>query len=265
MKIYVSADIEGTTGIAHRDEIIKGKTDYAEFQKQMTAEVAAACEGALDAGASEIVVKDAHDTARNIIVAKLPEKVRIIREWSQHPYSMLQGLDESFDAVIMTGYHAKAGTDTNPLAHTITGSLSFIKVNGKYISEFLLGAYTAALVGVPVVLVTGDKGLCREVSEMNPEISTVAVSEGVGASTFAIHPNVAVRTIKEVAKKVLSGDFSKCRINLPGHFEVEVGYKEHKKAYKMSFYPGARLVEPHVIRFESDDYFEVLRTLMFTL
>ena len=263
MKIFISADIEGTTGIAHPDEATKHKPDYAEFQQQMTAEVAAACEGALDAGAIEIVVKDAHDTARNIIAAKLPEKVRIIREWSDHPYSMLQGLDESFAAVMMTGYHSKAGTGDNPLAHTITGAASFIKINGQYVSEFLINTYTAALVGVPVVLVTGDQGLCREVSGVNPAIATVAVSEGIGASTLALHPQTAAKKIKDAAQKVLSSDFANCRIDLPANFEVEIGFRDHKRAYKKSFYPGARLLEPRVIRFDSRDYFEVLRMLMF--
>jgi len=265
VKIFISADIEGTTGIAHPDETTKSKADYAEFQKQMTAEVAAACEGALDAGATDIMVKDAHDTARNISVSELPEEVRIIREWSDHPYSMLEGLDESFDAVMMTGYHSRAGSGANPLAHTITGRLAFIKINGTYVSEFLINTYTAALVGVPVVLVTGDKGLCEEVAELNPAISTVAVSEGIGASTVALHPNVAVKRIKEEARNVLNRDYSKCKIDLPSSFELEIGHRDHKQAHKKSFYPGACLLEPRTIGFTTDDYFEVLRMLMFTL
>ncbi len=132
MKIFISADIEGTTGIAHPDETTKNKADYAEFQKQMTAEVAAACQGALAAGATEIIVKDAHDSARNILAGQLPEEVRIIREWSSHPFSMMEGLDESFDAVMMTGYHSRAGSGANPLAHTITGRVAYLKINGTH-------------------------------------------------------------------------------------------------------------------------------------
>lgn len=263
MKIFISADIEGTTGITVWSECEKGKPDYEEFQKQMTAEVVAACEGALEAGAKEIVVRDAHDTARNIIASKLPESAKIIREWSGHPFCMMQGLDESFDAVIFTGYHSRAGSDTNPLAHTLTGSSMYLKINGRYASEFLINSYTAAYVGVPVVMVTGDKGLCDDAKEIIPEINMVAVSEGEGTSNISIHPNLAIKMIKDTAKGSLSGDLSKCKLQLPKKFEVEILYKDNRLAYKTSFYPGVQLEGTHTIKFECDDYFDVLRFLMF--
>jgi D-amino peptidase len=173
VKIFISADIEGTAGITVWTECEKGKPDYEEFRKQMTAEVVAACEGAIEGGAKEIIIKDAHDTARNIIASKLPESVKLIREWSGHPFGMVQGLDESFDAAIFTGYHSRAGSDTNPLAHTLTGSSMYIKINDRFVSEFLISSYSAAYVGVPVVMITGDKGICEEAKEVNPGILTV--------------------------------------------------------------------------------------------
>ena len=264
MKIYISADIEGTTGIAHWDETTKSKSDYSEFQKQMTAEVAAACEGAIEAGAAEIVVQDAHESGRNIISSTLPERVRLIREWSGHPYSMLQGLDKTFNAVMMTGYHSRAGTDTNPLAHTFSGTVAYLKINEKFASEFLINAYTAAHLGIPVVMVSGDAGLCKDVNELNPDIKTVAVIEAAGGSIVSIHPNLAIRRIKDAARDALRGDISKCKINLPAGFEIELGFRDYKKAYRASFYPGVKLLGPHIVRFESDNYYDVLRMLMFT-
>jgi D-amino peptidase len=263
LKIFISADIEGTTGITVWNECEKGRPDYEEFQKQMTAEVVAACEGAIEGGAKEIVVRDAHDTGRNIISSKLPECAKIIREWSGHPFCMMQGLDRSFDAVIFTGYHSRAGSDTNPLAHTLTGSSMYIKINGRYASEFLINSYSAAYVGVPVVMVTGDRGLCDDAGEIVPGISSVPVSEGEGTSNISIHPNLAVKMIKETAKKTISGDLSGCKIELPKKFELEILYKDNKLAYKTSFYPGARLEGTHTIKFNSNDYFDVLRFLTF--
>ena len=90
MKIYISADIEGVTGVTHWDETDLTKGEYNQFREQMTAEVVAACEGALEAGATEIWVKDAHDSARNIIAAKLPQAAKLIRGWSGHPFIMVQ-------------------------------------------------------------------------------------------------------------------------------------------------------------------------------
>jgi D-amino peptidase len=70
------------------------------------------------AGAKEIVIKDAHATGRNIIASRLPACARLVRGWSGHPLAMVQELDESFDALVLVGYHSKAGTQDNPLAHT---------------------------------------------------------------------------------------------------------------------------------------------------
>jgi D-amino peptidase len=266
MKVYISADIEGITGTSHWDEADKKSSDFSEFQKQMTAEVMAACEGALQAGATEILVKDAHDTARNIIASKLPQEVSLIRGWSGHPFDMVQELDETFDAMLMIGYHSPAGSDANPLAHTISsGSVSHIEINDRYASEFLLHAYAAALVNVPVVFVSGDAGLCIEAESLIPNIATVAVKKGVGNSTVSIHPHLALEKIRDGVQMAIEGDASSCQIKLPKRFLVEIKYKDHAKAYQSSFYPGASLNEPHTILFTSDDYFEVLVLLSFVV
>ena len=201
MKIFISADIEGTTGIAHWNETDRTKPDYKEFRRQMTAEVKAACEGINLAGAKEILIKDAHASARNLKVSELPENIKIIREWSGHPFSMMQGIDDSFNAAVFTGYHSRAGSDANTLAHTFTDDPMYIKINGSYASEFLMNAYTAAYVGVPVVMLTGDKGLCEEEKNIIPNITTVAVNEGKGSSSISIHPTKASKMIKRAAKK----------------------------------------------------------------
>ncbi|MCR4405903.1 MAG: M55 family metallopeptidase [Anaerolineae bacterium] len=265
MKVYISADIEGITGATHWDETDKQKPDYTYLREQMTAEVAAACQGALSAGATEIWVKDAHDTGRNIIASRLPEEVRLVRGWSGHPFIMAQELDQTFQAVIMIGYHSRAGADTSPLAHTMTGRVAHIKINDRYASEFLLHAYIAALVNVPVVFVSGDEGLCKEVKSLNPNIHTNAVMQGVGNSTVSIHPELAVKRTREGVQKALQGDLSRCRIPLPDHFRVEIRYKEHMEAYRCAFFPGASLKEPYTVQFESADYFEVLGLFLFTV
>ena len=121
MKIYLSADIEGTCGICHWQETDRATPfDYTPYQQQMTREVAAACRGALAAGAEEVFVKDAHDSARNIDPMQLPRGIRINRGWSGDVLSMMTGLNrEKFDAVFFTGYHAWASCPGNPLSHTM--------------------------------------------------------------------------------------------------------------------------------------------------
>jgi len=263
MKVYISADIEGITGTTHFDETDIKKPDYNEFREQMTAEVAAACKGATEAGATEIWMKDAHDTGRNILASKLPENTKLVRGWSGHPLSMAQELDESFDAMMMIGYHAKAGSPGSPLAHTMTGRFMHMKINDRYASEFLIHAYAAASCNVPVVLVTGDHALSREVQAINSNIETVSVKEGIGESTISIHPNRATQLIHAGAKSALNSDIGKCLIPLPDTFSIEMRFKKHSHAYRNSFYPGAKIIDDFTVVFETDVYFEFLRFLLF--
>lgn len=263
MKVYISVDIEGIAGISHWDEATKTHPDYPEFRDQMTREAAAACRGAKTAGAREIWVKDAHDTGRNLIAAGLPDDVRLIRGWSGHPMSMVQELDESFAAVVMIGWHAAAGSEANPLAHTFSGKASFIQLNGEPISEFRQFANAAALVGVPVAFVSGDEGLCTEVQETNRHIATLGVKRGLGDSTNSLSPAAAVTGIEEGVAKALRGDLGQKKLMLPAKFTLEIKYSDPVTAYRMAFYPGAEHAGDRTVRFVTKDYFEVLRMLNF--
>ena len=266
MKIYISADIEGITGVTHWDETDLNKEEYKVSREQMTAEVVAACEGALQAGATDIWIKDAHLTGRNLIAAKLPKEGRLIRGWTGHPFLMVQELDSSFAAVLMIGYHSRAGAGTSPLAHTIApGKLAHITLNGGYASEFLIHAYAAASLQIPVAFVSGDKGLCDEVAQLNPHIGTVAVKEGIGEATVNIHPDLATARIREGVAKALRGSIPQCQIPLPAHFVVDINYRDHHNAYAYGFYPGASQKDVTTVRFESDSYFEVMRFLHFAM
>lgn len=261
MKVYLSADIEGITGVTHWNETELSHAEHA--REQMTAEVAAACEGALQAGATEIWVKDSHDSGRNLIAARLPQEVRLIRGWSGHPYQTLTHLDQTFRAVLLVGYHSGAGFGQSPLEHTWSGNLMCVKLNGQYISEFSLDALTGSYAGAPVVFVSGDQGLCVHVAETNPNIHTVAVKEGIGEATINIHPDLAVARIREGVKQALQGDPARCHIPLPEHFSLEMRYRKHMRAYEMGFFPGAKQTGTFTVQYEADDYFELLRFFMF--
>lgn len=263
MRVYVSADIEGVAGIAHWNETDRSNPDYAEFRDQMTAEVAAACEGALEAGATEVLVKDAHESARNIFAARLPRQARLARGWSGHPFLMVEGLDDSFGALVLVGYHSCAGSEANPLAHTITGSIALITLNGVPVSEMLLNAYAAASVSVPLVFVSGDAGICAEAQALDPRIGTVAVKEGRGSSVTSIHPALAVGKIREGVRSAVSAGRVRGAIPLASTFAVEITFREHAKAYSASFYPGVRQVDPRTVSFQTSSYFDVLRTIAF--
>ncbi len=266
MKVFLSADMEGTCGIAAWAETDRPTPmDYTPLQKQMTKEVAAACRGALAAGAEEVLVKDAHDSARNIDPAGLPRGTRMNRGWSGNPLSMMSGLDqEPYGAVFFTGYHAWAGCPGNPLSHTMNLRNDHVTLNGVPCSEFLINAYTAGYYGVPVALVTGDRALCDFARSLIPAITAVAVNEGLGGGVTALHPEEAVERIEAAAREAV-GKAAQCQVPMPEHFHMEIDFFKHHVAYSKSFYPGAALKDGKFVCFDTDDWYEMLRFCHFVL
>lgn len=266
MKVFLSADMEGTCGIVSWAETERSTPfDYTPMQKQMSREVAAACRGALAAGAEEVYVKDAHDTARNIDPTVLPRRTRLNRSWSGDLLSMMTGLNQdSFDAVFFTGYHAWAGCPGNPLSHTMNTRNDHVTLNGVLCSEFLINTYTAGYFGVPVALITGDKALCDFAKELIPAITTVPVNEGRGGCVTSLHPDEAVERIEAAAKEALA-KASQCVVPMPSHFHMEIDFFKHHMAYSKSFYPGATLKDDKFVCFDTDDWYEMLRFCHFVL
>ena len=132
MKVFISADIEGTAVTATREGCRPGEFEYERSRKEMTAEVVAAAEGARAAGAELVVVKDAHGPGLNILPEELPEYVQLIRSWSGSPEMMVEGLDSSFDAAFFVGYHNAAGEGGNALSHTINGGV-VLQLDGRLV------------------------------------------------------------------------------------------------------------------------------------
>ena len=265
MKVFISADIEGVNNILTWDETDLKSPEYSYFRKQMLDEVSSACIGAKEAGASEILIKDAHDSARNLILKDLPEFVKLHRGWEGTPCSMMAGLDKSFDAVIFIGYHSPANSNGNPLSHTMNLRNVYVKINGILTSEFYINALYASYLGVPVAFLSGDRNLTKLVKEENENIATVATKDCSYGAVISKHPSVTNKEIQEEVKNILSKDLSKNIVKLPEHFNVEIKYKKINDAYSASFYPGCKLVEPDTVVFNTNDYYEVIRAFKFIL
>ncbi len=264
-KLFISADIEGSCGIAVWDETEKGKTDYTAFAAQMNREVAAACEGALEAGIDLVLVRDAHDSARNLDHLSMPPHAQLIRGWAGDPLCMMTGLDGSFHAAVMTGCHDAAGTGSNPLSHTMSLGIVWMSLNGETVSESEINAYTAAYFGVPVIAATGDSGLCARMTALIPACQTVPVNQGMGGAVISIHPDLAVRRIREAVRYGCLMSREDCLLRLPEHFRLDIRYREHPRAYRAGYYPGVQRLDSHTLRFEAGDWYEVLRMMQFCL
>lgn len=264
MKVYISADIEGVTGLTSWNETELGDKEHAAAALQMTKEVLAACEAATQWGADQIMIKDAHDSARNMITEMFPDNVTFVRGWTNTPESMMAGIDETFDAAIFIGYHSGAGYNGNPLSHTMNRGNNYVKINGKKAAEFDMNAYIAAYYDVPVVFVSGDQELCDHAVKLVPAIRTAGVKYGIGNATFNMSCEKACRLIKEGVKEGLQ-HIDECRIKSPSQFEMEINFKESVNALRASFYPGVKQLDANTVIYTGKDIQDMMTARMFIL
>jgi D-amino peptidase len=252
-KVFISADIEGITGVVHFDEVERNKDDFMMFRKLMTKEVNASIIGALEAGADEIVVRDAHGDARNILPEDLHRKARLIRGWADTPLSMMEGIDDSFDAVMFVGYHAPADTPDATLKHTMSLRIAELKVNNILMAEAGLNALIAGMFDVPVVFVAGDKAVCDYAHATFGDIETVPVKEGMGAAAINLHPEIAREQIQTHSRAALQNleRFSPYRLEPP--FDFMVRYRHEHSAHKAQYYPGTIRLDSNTIRYKADN------------
>jgi D-amino peptidase len=260
LKVLISVDMEGITGIVSADECNRRVSDdYQYFRKIMTLEANAAVEGALAGGATEIVVRDAHDTGRNILPDLLHKSARLLRDWSFGPKEMMEGVDETFGAAVFIGYHASAGKPDAILEHTWSGRITDVKINGVSLPEAGLNALIAGHFNIPVVFVSGDQAVCDQVRGLLGEIESVAVKKGIGAATLSLHPEVSGQLIKEGVERALR-NLGKCKpYRLTPPYKLVLTLKDEKMVDNGQYYPGAKRTGDWELTYESEDLMEVLK------
>jgi D-amino peptidase len=251
--------MEGVTGITHWEETSRDGKDYDYFRKIMTQEANAAIEGALAAGATEIVVRDSHGSARNILPDLLNKKAKLLRNWSGGPKSMVEGIDETFDAVLFIGYHAKAGTPDALLEHTMTGNITDVSINGVSLPEAGINALIAGNFDVPVVFVAGDQAICEQSKNLFDSVETVAVKEGIGGAALNLHPDVSQEKIRLGAEKALRNIGAHKPFKLTPPYTLVLKLKREESVHTAALYPGAERTGDWEVTFKSNDLMEVIK------
>jgi D-amino peptidase len=220
----------------------------------MTEEVNAAILGAIEGGAKEIVVNDSHGDMRNILIEELHPQAQLI-SGSPKPYSMMQGIDASFDAVFFTGYHGIAGTANAILDHSFSSAaVRQIKLGNLVVGESGMNAALAGYFKVPVALVTGDGTAVAQVKRLIPQVETVAVKEAIGrVAARSYQPVEARRRIKDGAVRALkrAKDLKPFATARPVALEIEWHYTG--MADRCMLIPGVTRVNPRTIGFKAKD------------
>lgn len=206
MKVYLSIDAEGVAGIADWQQIRTTGDDFALGRRLLLGELNAAIDGVLAVDpAAEIVVNDSHGTMRNYPPDEIHGNASLIS--GQHkPLYMMEGLDDTFDAILFVGYHGSIGAHPAILSHTYNPRAIWeVRMEGRPVGESALNGLVAAHYGVPIALVTGDAATAREAQELIPDVTTVEVktSHGRFAAT-SVHPAVARERIRLGAQHALS-------------------------------------------------------------
>jgi D-amino peptidase len=267
LKVFISVDMEGISGIVHGDQTTTGTAEYAAGRKWMAQDVNAVVEGALEAGATEVVVNDSHGSMRNIDPDDLHPRAILI-SGSPKPLSMMQGIDASFAACLLIGYHAKAGTEDAILDHTISGSVvRAIRVNGAELPELGLNAAIAGYYGVPVVLVSGDTAVCRQAGEvLGKDVVTVAVKEAYGRLAAKLVPMGEARRMIKAGVKDALGKFGRIKpFKIAPPYNFELGYHVSAQADMAAMLTEVKRVDARTVAFTADDFilgFRKLRALI---
>lgn len=262
MKVFISVDMEGISGISEWEDVIPGRRHYEAGRRLLTQDVNAAIEGALEAGATQIIVNESHGPMNNIILEELHPQADVIRGFFK-PLCMMQGIDSSCDAAFFVGYHGRAGTGDAVLNHTLSGvAIHRLVLNGKEVGEAGLNAAIAGAFGVPVVLVTGDSQTAQEVEEDIPGVFAVAVKTGItGLSSQAMHPIRARELIRSQAKEALLQRGRVQPIGQVAENTIEVEFTKSQFATAVSWMPGVELVEGRTVRFHSADVVSMMPVL----
>ena len=260
MKVLISADMEGATGVTWPADVEPGTEQWQRCRRMFTSDVNAAIAGFFEAGATEVVVNEAHSTMRNLLLEELDGRATMLT--GRHKdLSMVEGIQHpDVEAVAFVGYHAGAGAE-GVLAHTyLPNSITGVWVNGTAASEGALNTLVAAEYGVPVVLVTGDDRACEDAARYAPEARTAVVKECVSRYAAVCRPpSVTAATIQAGAAR--AGKLAGRREPAPGMaYQVEVEVDAAQLAMAAAIVPTTEQIGERRVQFRSQTAYEMIRT-----
>lgn len=263
MKIFISFDMEGVAGIVDWSQCTAPGQPYDEGRALLLGEVNAAIDGALAGGATRIVCNDSHGRMNNLNPAGLHGRATYIA--GRHkPMYMMQGLDESFDAVFFVGYHGSISGESSVLSHTYNPSVvSKAVLNGIECGESGINALVALGYGVPVALITGDQQTAAEADPFFKEAERVVVKESITRfSATQLHPLDAREKIGAAAEEAVRriGEIPLPAIALPVRLDVHVQTAD--MAEVASWVKGVERAGTRTARVEGDDPLAVFRSFV---
>jgi len=263
LKVYISVDMEGISGLNGDNQTSGAGAEYGRARKLMVEDANAAIRGAFEGGATDVLVNDSHGSQRNLLPEDLDPRARMISH-SFKRHGMMEGLDASFDAVIFVGYHAKADTPRGLFAHTGSGVVRDLQVNGKSVGEGGMNAILAQWYGVPVVMVTGDDVAVEQQKETVPGVRGVIVKRAINSRAVELRPLADTRREIQLAAKESVASAKRGTPTRAAQYIVRMEFKDPTIPEVATAFREVRLVTPYAVEFTRDsmpDAYRLIRVL----
>ncbi|MBX7132720.1 MAG: M55 family metallopeptidase [Fimbriimonadaceae bacterium] len=262
MRVYISGDIEGITGIVSWSQA-EGPTneayDFAFARQMYTHDLNAAIRGARAAGASKVVVKDSHGWCKNILVSDLEPDVELISGYGRMPHGMMEGIQEGFDAAILVGYHAMAG-HRGLMAHALVGGLHRFWINGEEAGEIAFSVGLAGSYGVPLVAVTSDDAGCSEAEATIKGVRTYAVKVALGSFITRLkHPSVTGPGIEATVREAVSTASQVQPYRFDGPVTMRIQFQNANQAELPPLMDGVSILDPYTLEWTGSNFLAAAR------
>ena len=260
MKLFLSTDIEGTSGIVAWEQIIEGNAEYEQGRRLLTNEVNAVISGALEAGSAEFVVNDSHHYMRNLHPQDLLGEATLITG-KHKPLYMMEGLDASFDGVCFVSYHGSIGAEHAVLSHTYNpGAIWEVRINGEVVGESAINALVAAHYDVPIIFISGDEVTAQEARNIAPNAEKVVVKQSLGRFAAAhIHPTIACELLRKGASRAVSNVNNMRPPVFQQPVSLEVTFLVADMAEMALWVRGVERVGPRTIVINSENLLDLYR------
>ncbi len=262
MKIYISIDMEGITGLPDYTFVDSTRHNYERARRIMTEEANAIIRAAFEEGAIRVLVNDSHSKMNNLLVEDIHPDADLITG-DLKPLSMVQSIDESFAGAIFAGYHSRAG-QPGVMSHSMTWGVRNMYINDVVIGELGFNAYVAGHFGVPVIMVAGDDGACREAEALIPGIVTAAVKQSISRSAVqTLHPMKAHALLEEKTAEAIAKRQTILPLVPPEKPLLRIEFTNYGQAEWAALMPGCE-IEPGttIVRFQAKDIIEAYRAML---
>jgi D-amino peptidase len=263
MKVFISADMEGVSGIVHPEHTGWNGRRHMEARQLMTADINAAIAGAFAAGADEVLVCDSHSNGRNVVLDQFDPRARLSWGRQNRTLGQVHGLDDSYAALVLVGFHARAGTP-GVLNHTInSGVVHRFRLNGVEQGEVDINAALAGVYGVPLAFVSGDDRVVAQTAERYPAVETVTTMDAIGTYSALLHaPSAAHAQIEAGVRRSLDRVDQMPVLSASAPYTIEIDFKDTAMAETASLVPGVTKVDGQTCRYEHDDLLEAFRAAL---